>query len=101
MDTHTYHKNKSLSSERVDDTYLKEHLKLTESFISRHARRMGNHTKPRAYWLDTVVSYLRELEARQIANSRSKSIKGNISKAEIIADIEQARVAFQMRKGKR
>jgi len=87
--------------ERVDDAYLIEHLKLTDAFISRHARAMGNITKPRAYWLDTVVTYLRELEARQIAKSRSKTLKGNINKAEILADIEQARMVFQMKRGKK
>jgi hypothetical protein len=85
---------------RIDDKYLIEVLKLTPGFITHHARAMGNRTRPRSYFLDTVLIYLRRLE---VETQRKYHMRRNAQanwKEEVLRDLEAAKFAVQARKRK-
>jgi hypothetical protein len=83
---------------RVNDQYLINELKLTPGFIAHHARAMGNRTKPRAYFLDTVLAYLRGLELEMQRKYAARRVHDLNWKENVLRDIEAARIAVQARK---
>jgi len=85
---------------RVNDQYLIEVLKLTPGFIVHNARAMGNRTKPRAYFLDTVLAYLRRLEMEAQRKHEAKRINQLNWKENVLREFEAARIAVQARKRK-
>ena len=85
-------------NQRVNDEYLINVLHLTPGFIQHHARAMGNRTKPRAYFLDTVIAYLRQREAEARSKHEIMSIGRKVSRADIIADFELARMQVKAHK---
>ncbi len=82
---------------RVDDQYLIEVLKLTPGFIKRNSRAMGNRTRPRAYFLDTVLTYLRRLEMEVQRKYQDRLVDRDIRKEEILRDFEEVRRSVQAR----
>ena len=83
---------------RVDDSYLMTVLRLPKGFIVHHARAMGNRTRPRSYFLDTVIAYLRQLESEAQRKRQFRAVRRSINKQEIIADIERVRTIYAMKK---
>ena len=83
---------------RVDDHYLMTVLRLPKGFIAHHARAMGNRTRPRSYFLDTVIAYLRQLESEAQRKRQLSAVRRSINKQEIIADIERVRTIYAMKK---
>jgi hypothetical protein len=59
---------------------------------------MGNRTKPRAYFLDTVLAYLRRLEMetqRKYASKRDADLNWKVN---AIRELEAAKIAVAARK---
>ena len=86
------------NSIRVDDQYLIEVLKLTPGFIKRNSRAMGNRTRPRAYFLDTVLTYLRRLELDMQRKYQGRIVDRASRREEILRDFEQVRRTVQFKK---
>lgn len=60
----------------VDDNYLIEKLKISPSFINRHAPMMGSFSSPRRYILANVMSHLENLaeaKIRKVSDKRRKA----------------------------
>lgn len=85
---------------RVDDHYLTEVLKLTPGFISHHARSMGNRTRPRSYFLDTVIAYLRKLEAESQGKQRNNKLETARMFSYLNREVEEIRARQAMKKRK-
>ncbi len=73
----------------VDELYLREHLRLSESFIARHSRSMGCFArKPRRFFLAQVMAHLEFLaaEAQARAHGRKSAQTTQIRNVRRMAD---------------
>jgi hypothetical protein len=60
----------------VDESYLREHLQLSESFIARHSRSMGCFArKPRKFFLAQVMAHLEALAAEAQARAHGRKFQ--------------------------
>lgn len=84
-----------MDNTRIDDQYLIQVLKLNPGFISRHAKAMGNRTRPRSYFLDTVLAYLRKLEKD---SQRGSAFARQLTKEEAIRFIEEKKTKWEKKK---